>query len=281
MPEYICTSEGVRNKSRGEGIYKVKATGTDSNKFRNGVEAMEEADWANAEPFDGVAGVFVMLSCTRSLASSRVSSSSWSSSYCPFKEPIAAHVRANTAVTSPSFTTMFPSPSRLSYAILSALRHLDRILSSASVIKAMANSPRPSRKNSLRSDKISMTLLRGKSFSNVVCDNDDRIEVMTLEKFALSIGNFRVESCWRCDDSKSNSGELELDTPLTRMWFSERPMKSRELAVDTDTNAGSNSGMLWYSLCIISNMFPHLTKTTYLNVTPNNLHKKVLSPKTR
>lgn len=81
----------------------------------------------------------------------------------------------------------------------------------------------------------------------MVCDNERRIEATTLEKFALLIGNFKVDNCLRWEDSKSSSGELALDVPLTRMWFKERPMNSNDAAVEFDTKAGSKSRLVSYS----------------------------------
>lgn len=95
-----------------------------------------------------------------------------------------------------------------------------------------------------------MTLLSGKSFCRVVCDRETRIEVITLEKLALLIGKVKVDSCRRCEDSRSSSGDFVLDMPLTRIWLRDRPMKSNELAVGGVTNAGKRFGLLAYSYII-------------------------------
>lgn len=64
---------------------------------------------------------------------------------------------------------------------------------------------------------------------------------MTLVKLAVSIGNVRVDSCCRCEDSRSSSGEVAVDMPLTRIWFKELPMNNKEPAVACVTKAGNNS----------------------------------------
>ena len=152
---------GVRKRSSGDGMDNVRETGVDKRRFLNGVIAMVGAC------FDaGVEFCLVIVKFTSSRARSRRSSSSVSSCE-PCSANMAAHVRARTEDTSPSLTITLPRPECFSYAIVSCRRHLDRIFSSASVIKAIANSPRPRRKNSRRSVKISTTLLSGNNLCKV------------------------------------------------------------------------------------------------------------------
>jgi hypothetical protein len=69
---------------------------------------------------------------------------------------------------------------------------------------------------------------------------------ITLEKLDAVIGKDRDESSRRCDDTRLN--ELrEDDTPLTRIWLRDLPMKRIEAAAELFTNPGCNSGLTTYS----------------------------------
>lgn len=69
---------GERNKSRGDGMLSVRVTGTESRRFLKGVEDIVVANLEDGvcSPLDGVDVGFVIVSCTRSRANSRSSSSS-------------------------------------------------------------------------------------------------------------------------------------------------------------------------------------------------------------
>ena len=55
------------------------------------------------------------------------------------------------------------------------------------------------------------------------------------------MGNVREESCLRCCVRTVRSSDDVPDVLLTLTWFSERPMKSSDAAVDGVTKAGSSS----------------------------------------
>lgn len=131
----------------------------------------------------------------RSRASSRPSSSSACS---PCIDPMACHVLARTAATSPSLSTTLATPSRFSYARFSALLHRLLSFSSACCVSAMANSPRRMRKKSRSNCKISRTLEGGSSRCSVVRDKNCRISVIVLENVAESRGCSSPESCVSC-----------------------------------------------------------------------------------
>lgn len=199
---------GVKKRSSGGGIESVNDTGVESSKFLNGVCAIEDCFVA------GVCCCFASVSETRSLANSRISSSSLSCDD-PCSANIAVHVRDRIEDTSPSLTIILPNPVCLSYANVSCRFHREWIFSSASVIKAIANSPLPKRKNSRRRVRTSTTFDRGRSFCNVVWESERRIEAMMFVKSDALMGYISEESCFRCFVRTGRSSDDVPDVFLT------------------------------------------------------------------
>ncbi len=62
--------------------------------------------------------------------------------------------------------------------------------------------------------------------------------------------------------------------PLTRIWFKERPINSREDAVEAETKAGNSSRLLSYSYKVSVLALKSVSRK-YLNITINRLDKEV------
>lgn len=121
-----------------------------------------------------------------------------------------------------------------------------RIFSSDSVMRFMANSPLPRRKNSWNSDKTSKIRLSGRSFSSVFRDRESRMSVITPERLDAVIGKGIDDNNRRCDDTRP-SEPLDDAPPLTRTWFRDLPMKRIDAAIEVQTKPGHNSGLMTYS----------------------------------
>ena len=81
MALYVWISVGVRKRSRGEGMRRVKVVATERRRFRKGVVAIDGMEWEALRLLGTgvIVDVLLIFSCTRSRASSSSSSSSSSS----------------------------------------------------------------------------------------------------------------------------------------------------------------------------------------------------------
>lgn len=226
--------------SSGEGSWMDKVTGTENKVVLKGEEARREADSASRPGPTGGSG-WVLTRCRR--RSSRAWSIRGSSSdRWPWRLARDDHALARTAATSPSLITTFLMPSSLSRPRFPALRQRLRIRSSASWETAMANSPRPRRKNSRSRRSMLTTFSRGRMLCKVFSERDWRMPLMVLERLTLLMGNERALMSRRLAAMLCIPVTAEVVLFLARMRLMDLPMKRIDEAVAGVTNDGMSSG---------------------------------------
>ena len=216
-------------------------------------------------PFESTVVVFLLLLIvSRRSSRARSKLSPLSSSSAPWRAESVVHVRTRIAETSPSLIMTFPKPSS-SKSLSSDRCCLDARRSSAAEISATANSPRSSRKKSLRTRSKAKTLDWGSSFCNAFLDSESRMAEMAADKLEELMGE-PSEARWaRCAGSSSSSGDIllekdpwaNIDRFSSLMWLRDRPMNKIEFAVERVTNAGTREALTLYrSVAFVASPLP-------------------------
>lgn len=195
--------DGVRKRSRVSGIFIEIAVGRRSRNDSNDCPGLLFCPLT----LDFALGIAVDLTIDMvmtSRANSRHSSSSSASSsrdFCAPRELNVTKVRDSTPATSPSLMAILEMLGRFSWARWSVLRQRDSRTASASLISAMANSPRAWRKKSRRSVKTPTTLGSGSNDCSVVLEWERRIAATIWEKSNALIGILREDSSRKCSET--------------------------------------------------------------------------------